>query len=64
MLLGTNFWQLIVDRDDINIPSFYIQKSSYDDLMSIIKASNTTTSGLRTVSILMTIDYGAWEWYS
>ncbi|KAF8507378.1 hypothetical protein BU17DRAFT_57471 [Hysterangium stoloniferum] len=52
------------DASDIKIPSTYITHSSYRTLSSLIASSNTSTWGLRTVSVGLTIDPSGWEWYS
>lgn len=52
------------DASDIEIPSTYITHTSYQSLSSLIAASNTSTWGLRTVSVGLTIDSSGWEWYS
>ncbi|KAJ6538463.1 hypothetical protein DFH09DRAFT_991748 [Mycena vulgaris] len=52
------------DASDIKIPSTYIKYSDYIHLSSLIAASNTSHSGLRTLSLLITAEYSAWEWYS
>ncbi|KIJ54986.1 hypothetical protein M422DRAFT_24845 [Sphaerobolus stellatus SS14] len=54
----------IGDASDITIPSVYITHSSYDKLSTLIANSNTSTWGLRTVSVGITIDPSTWEWYS
>lgn len=46
---------------DIEIPSSYITHVSYASLLDIIEHSNTTISGLKTVSLLMSFDE-AWQW--
>lgn len=46
---------------DIEIPSSYVTHASYVSLMTLIAESNTTISGLRTVSILMGFEE-AWQW--
>ncbi|KAJ7498574.1 hypothetical protein FB451DRAFT_1202358 [Mycena latifolia] len=52
------------DASDIKISSTYIKYSDYIHLSSLIAASNTSHSGLRTLSLLITAEYSAWEWYS
>lgn len=47
---------------DITVPSTYISHKSYKELMKIIAASNTTISGLHTVSLLLSSDE-VWQWY-
>jgi E3 ubiquitin-protein ligase RNF13/E3 ubiquitin-protein ligase RNF167 len=38
--------------------------SDYKLLFTLIEASDTSHSGLRTLSLLITAEYSAWEWYS
>ncbi|KAJ7284161.1 hypothetical protein C8J57DRAFT_1294697 [Mycena rebaudengoi] len=52
------------DAADVKIPSTYITYLDYLHLSTLIAASNTSHSGLRTLSLLITAEYGAWEWYS
>ncbi|KAF5343255.1 hypothetical protein D9758_013434 [Tetrapyrgos nigripes] len=52
------------DASDVNIAATFIKYSDYDQLFSLIKASNTSHAGLRTLSLLITAEYSAWEWYS
>ncbi|KAJ7129317.1 hypothetical protein C8R44DRAFT_776496 [Mycena epipterygia] len=52
------------DASDIKIPSTFIKYSDYLTLSALIAASNTSHSGLRTLSLLITAEYSAWEWYS
>ncbi|KII94113.1 hypothetical protein PLICRDRAFT_50101 [Plicaturopsis crispa FD-325 SS-3] len=52
------------DASDISIISTYIKYSDYTVLSSLIATSNTSHSGLRTLSLLITSDYSSWEWYS
>ncbi|KAF5315360.1 hypothetical protein D9619_007135 [Psilocybe cf. subviscida] len=52
------------DSSDIKIAATYIKYSDYIQLYSLIQTSNTTHSGLRTLSLLITAEYSAWEWYS
>jgi len=52
------------DSTDVIIPSTYIKYSDYIRLHALISASNTTHSGLPTLSLLITAEYSAWEWYS
>jgi len=52
------------DSSDILIAATYIKHSDYMQLYSLIANSNTTHSGLRTLSLLITAEYSAWEWYS
>ncbi|KDR82585.1 hypothetical protein GALMADRAFT_220569 [Galerina marginata CBS 339.88] len=52
------------DSSDIKISATYIKYSDYMQLYTLIAHSNTTHSGLRTLSLLITAEYSAWEWYS
>ncbi|KAJ6572597.1 hypothetical protein B0H10DRAFT_2106719 [Mycena sp. CBHHK59/15] len=52
------------DASDVKIPSTFIKYSDYMHLSALIAASNTSHSGLRTLSLLITAEYSAWEWYS
>jgi E3 ubiquitin-protein ligase RNF13/E3 ubiquitin-protein ligase RNF167 len=52
------------DASDIKIAATYIKYSDYMQLYTLITHSNTTHSGLRTLSLLITAEYSAWEWYS
>ncbi|KAK7468979.1 hypothetical protein VKT23_003477 [Stygiomarasmius scandens] len=52
------------DASDINIAATFIRFSDYVQLSSLIQASNTSHAGLRTLSLLITAEYSAWEWYS
>ncbi|KAJ7693942.1 hypothetical protein B0H17DRAFT_1058763 [Mycena rosella] len=52
------------DASDIKIPSTYIKYADYVHLSTLIAASNTSHAGLRTLSLLITAEYSAWEWYS
>jgi E3 ubiquitin-protein ligase RNF13/E3 ubiquitin-protein ligase RNF167 len=52
------------DSSDVIIPSTYIKYSDYLQLHALIAASNTTHSGFSTLSLLITAEYSAWEWYS
>ncbi|KAH9480598.1 putative RING finger protein C57A7.09 [Psilocybe cubensis] len=52
------------DSSDIKISATYIKYTDYKELFSLISHSNTTHSGLRTLSLLITAEYSAWEWYS
>ncbi len=55
---------LAEDASDVKIAATYIKHSDYVQLSSLIAASNTSHSGLRTLSLLITADYSTWEWYS
>ncbi|KAF9013322.1 hypothetical protein BDQ17DRAFT_1296871 [Cyathus striatus] len=52
------------DSSDIKIAATYIKYSDYTHLYTLISQSNTSHSGLRTLSLLITAEYSAWEWYS
>lgn len=52
------------DASDLHIAATYIKYWDYLALSSLIKASNTSHNGLRTLSLLITTEYSAWEWYS
>ncbi|TEB40044.1 hypothetical protein FA13DRAFT_1680061 [Coprinellus micaceus] len=52
------------DSSDVKIPATYIKYSDYMQLYTLINASNTTHSGFRTLSLYITAEYSAWEWYS
>ncbi|KAF9562599.1 hypothetical protein CPC08DRAFT_374186 [Agrocybe pediades] len=52
------------DSSDIKIAATYIKYSDYVQLYDLIEHSNTTHSGLHTLSLLITAEYSAWEWYS
>ncbi|KIY69881.1 hypothetical protein CYLTODRAFT_348670 [Cylindrobasidium torrendii FP15055 ss-10] len=52
------------DSSDVKISATYIRYSDYAQLNDLIASSNTSHSGLRTLSLLITADYSAWEWYS
>ncbi|KAG8862979.1 hypothetical protein FRB96_000399 [Tulasnella sp. 330] len=51
------------DASDIDIPATYVSYRSYEHLMEIISASNTTTSGVKTVSIIWRAEE-SWGWLS
>ncbi|KXN88098.1 hypothetical protein AN958_07557 [Leucoagaricus sp. SymC.cos] len=52
------------DSSDIQIAATYIKFSDYIQLYTLIGSSNTTHSGLETLTLLITAEYSAWEWYS
>ncbi|KAH7927806.1 hypothetical protein BV22DRAFT_1193366 [Leucogyrophana mollusca] len=52
------------DASDVTIHSTYIKYSDYKDLSVLIKSSTTSHAGLQTLSLLITTQYSAWEWYS
>jgi RING-like zinc finger len=52
------------DASDVTIAATYIKYSSYAELYSLIASSNTSQAGLRTVSLLISSEFSAWQWYS
>ncbi|CCM03648.1 uncharacterized protein FIBRA_05792 [Fibroporia radiculosa] len=52
------------DSSDVTIAATFIKYWDYAELSSLIHASNTTHSGLKTLSLLLSTQYSAWEWYS
>ncbi|KAI0726278.1 hypothetical protein C8Q72DRAFT_876970 [Fomitopsis betulina] len=52
------------DSSDVVIAATYIRYWDYVELLSMISASNTTHSGMQTLSLLLSTEYSAWEWYS
>jgi E3 ubiquitin-protein ligase RNF13/E3 ubiquitin-protein ligase RNF167 len=52
------------DASDVKIASTFIRYADYVTLYALIAASNTSHSGMRTLSLLITAEYSAWEWYS
>lgn len=52
------------DASDIDIASTYIKWSDYRELYLLINSSTTSHTGLQTLSLLITTQYSAWEWYS
>ncbi|KAF9533068.1 hypothetical protein CPB83DRAFT_805869 [Crepidotus variabilis] len=52
------------DASDITIAATYIKYTDYLQLYWLISTSNTTHSGLQTLSLLITAEYSPWEWYS
>jgi hypothetical protein len=52
------------DASDVKIAATFIKWSDYITLFELINASNTSHSGMRTLSLLITAEYSAWEWYS
>ncbi|GLB38613.1 putative PA domain containing protein [Lyophyllum shimeji] len=52
------------DSSDVKIAATYIKYSDYVQLSSLIDSSNTSHSGLQTLSLLITAEYSAWDWYS
>ncbi|KAF9643590.1 hypothetical protein BDM02DRAFT_3264018 [Thelephora ganbajun] len=52
------------DASDVKISATFIRYSDYIELYSLIGASNTSHNGLRTLSLLLSTETSAWEWYS
>jgi E3 ubiquitin-protein ligase RNF13/E3 ubiquitin-protein ligase RNF167 len=52
------------DASDVTIAATYIKYSSYAELHSFIATSNTSQAGLKTVSLLISSEFSAWQWYS
>ncbi|KAI0086509.1 hypothetical protein BDY19DRAFT_1074760 [Irpex rosettiformis] len=52
------------DASDVHIAATFIKYWDYAELSTLIASSNTSHSGLRTVSLLLSTEYSAWEWYS
>ncbi|PIL22443.1 hypothetical protein GSI_15131 [Ganoderma sinense ZZ0214-1] len=52
------------DASDVIIAATYIKYWDYVQLSAMIATSNTTHSGLKTLSLLISTEYSAWEWYS
>lgn len=52
------------DASDVKIASTYIKWSDYKELSLLINSSTTSHAGLRTLSLSITSQYSAWEWYS
>ncbi|KAI6139425.1 hypothetical protein BKA82DRAFT_948775 [Pisolithus tinctorius] len=52
------------DASDVTIPSTYIRYADYQELIVLIGSSTTSHAGLKTLSLLITAEYPAWEWYS
>jgi hypothetical protein len=48
----------------VTIAVTYIKYSSYAELYSLIATSNTSQAGLKTVSLLISSEFSAWQWYS
>lgn len=48
---------------DINIPAVYVTHATYVKLIDLIRASNMSTSGLRTVSVVLGPEE-TWAWWS
>lgn len=52
------------DASDVDVAATYIKYWDYVALSNMIAASNTSHNGIRTLSLLLTTEYSAWEWYS
>ncbi|KZV73640.1 hypothetical protein PENSPDRAFT_574140 [Peniophora sp. CONT] len=52
------------DASDISIAATFIRFSDYMQLYSLILSSNTSHSGLKTLSLLISSEYSSWQWYS
>lgn len=52
------------DSSDVKIAATFVRYSDYIELYSLIASSNTSHNGLRTLSLLLSTDTSAWEWYS
>jgi len=52
------------DASDVTIPSTFIKFTDYVRLTELIAISNTSTSGIRTVSLQISSEFASWEWYS
>ncbi|KAH9942729.1 hypothetical protein B0H21DRAFT_750075 [Amylocystis lapponica] len=52
------------DSSDVSIAATYIKYWDYVHLLSLIASSTTSHSGLKTLSLLISTEYSAWEWYS
>ncbi|KAI0312864.1 hypothetical protein OF83DRAFT_1176223 [Amylostereum chailletii] len=52
------------DSSDVTIAATFIKYSDYLQLYSLIATSNTSHSGLKTLSLLISSEYSAWQWYS
>ncbi|EJF63506.1 hypothetical protein DICSQDRAFT_134945 [Dichomitus squalens LYAD-421 SS1] len=52
------------DSSDVTIAATYIKYWDYVQLSAMIATSNTTHNGLKTLSLLISTEYSAWEWYS
>ena len=48
----------------MKVAATFIRYSDYIELYSLIGASNTSHNGLRTLSLLLSTEASAWEWYS
>ncbi|KAI0920063.1 hypothetical protein AcV7_006063 [Taiwanofungus camphoratus] len=52
------------DSSDVTIAATFIKYWDYVELSAAIASSNTTHAGLKTLSLLISTEYQAWEWYS
>jgi hypothetical protein len=52
------------DSSDVQIAATFITYTDYTELSRLISTSSTSHAGLRTLSLLITAEYSAWEWYS
>ncbi|TDL17749.1 hypothetical protein BD410DRAFT_794045 [Rickenella mellea] len=52
------------DSSDIKIPATFIRFSDYKQLSHLIETSNTSTWGIKTLSLQISAEYASWEWYS
>ncbi|KAJ7761150.1 hypothetical protein B0H14DRAFT_3895673 [Mycena olivaceomarginata] len=52
------------DTSDVKIASTFIKYVDYVTPFALMAASNTSHSGMRMLSLLITAEYSAWEWYS
>ena len=52
------------DASDVRIAATFIKYSDYMELSSLIATSNTSHSGLKTLSLLLNSEYSVWQWYS
>ncbi|KAG6334063.1 hypothetical protein ID866_5026 [Astraeus odoratus] len=50
------------DASDVTTFSTYIRYADYNDLIVLINSSTTSHAGLKTLSLLITTEYSAWEW--
>ena len=55
--------QFSEDALDVKIATTFIRNSEYIELYSFIRTSNTSHNGLRTLSLLLSTESSAWEWY-
>jgi len=57
-------FSLVGDASDVLIAASFFRYSDYMQLISLIASSNTSHSGLKTVSLLISSEFTAWQWYS